>query len=775
MSFQDTGWDRPPLDPGFQISPPADFRNPDPGIEMDVPPGTEIAQDPGINQYPGQQPSPGGQGPAPVPAPGTPPAPGAAPAQDVNGLIDKLRGGYNPDAWPEDQPVPRLPTTPPGTPMWPPPYRRAPYPTYYPSMANRPPSEWGSDHFTLTGGMRYPGVAPGPFMPQPWELPGIYQNLGMQLSRWGSGYVGPFAGRMSAYSSSYMKGFMQGQAMRARLLHEQLKINAIETAQRQGQELEEYGSLFAEYGTDPAKQDQLRQALEDTANQFQDRHMLNALAQGGVQAAQRLLQWRDAKHSDLKKSNAQLQKDERNRELDAPHMRTPTDDAGTPIPQAPEEPAPEEEGAPTTHPGTNEPLPEEGPGLETPDGGPQAEGDQPQRMQLAMAGDQLPVREAQLQSPIPERRAPQQQQSQTLQRAYNEGYKPGDVNSDAQSAFEHGGIRASDAKGMSPKYRAFVDARRIEIGNELNDILRSNMRGNQVYDAVNQRIPGFGNQIKGYVEGRYPLPRTSAQRNPMLQWIQKLGEKADPSFTANTFTQRNNMVKQFTQGQDGRLLTGIATANDHIGFAREKIETLRQQGQFGGGGILPGGYQGSWLNSAYQAYISGAPDWAPGANPVGRQAVLDLENTINLIAPEIARAQKGAAPTVSEINHQREKLSAARSPDDLLKMLDSAQHLFIQRGKELSNRFQAGMGRDPARGIQGLMDDFEKKGRNFDPATGDAPGGYLPGVRHDTLGGAWRRLLQTPDPGDPTLGPTGPVGPSGSPSGGLAPGWRRIQ
>ena len=718
---------------------------------------------------------------APAPTPSTP-SPQAAPAQPPQGDAAQFLNELTPRALSAEAPPtpqdrePRIPPAP--DQQWPPTFQRRP-PTYYPSMANRPPGEWGKDHFTLTGARNYPGVAPGPFVPQPWEIPGIYQGLGNMLSRWGSGYVGPMAGMMGRFSGAWMKGFAQGQMLRARLLHQQMRQTADETARRQEQELDEYGSLFAVYKDKP---DQLREALRTAAEKYQDRHMQNALDQGGIGAAERLLQWRDGKHSDLKKSNAQAAKDEKEREKWGPLQDSPTDESGTPVPRAPV--APEEPAAPT-HPGTDEPLPEPQPGLGPPDA--QLEEQEPQRQQLAMAGDQLPTQEPSLESPVAARQGESlpRRPSRVLDLAKQQHNVNRDtLEGDARKAFLNGGIKAADAKAWPDAYRNYVGARVTELENELNDVVRSNLRGDAVYAAVNARVPGFGDNIKGYVEGSYALPKKTARSSPILDWIQRLGAKADPSFSGNRFAQRANVVKSFTTGQDGRAVTGYGTGNGHINTAISQVDEVERVGQITNMRLI-GGNAGPALNRLYQGYITQVPENAPGANRAGAQAVLRLQNTIKLVAPEIARAMKGAAPTLREIEDVEGKLSSAQHPDDLRHMLLDARHLFIQRAHELNGRFQAGIGRDPVRGISSMLENIERGGGfKYDPApegTINAPISLPPG---QTMGGTWQQLLRERDPGSygnwgtaPTHGPVPPAAPAApvrapaAPAAPLPPGW----
>jgi hypothetical protein len=273
---------------------------------------TQAQTQPGIDPYTGQ---PVYSGPLNV-TPGSAPPPGYV---NANGRLKPVPKGYDwsrPQSldptnarWPvvgrADMPQAQQPPTAPATPP------RPPEP-YIPSLSNRPHTQWGEPDFAWRGAMNYPGVAPGPFMPQANDFPALIHGIVMGLGRWGSAYSGMPAIAMGTYATAFLNAYNKGMKERAAQNWQQYLHARQMTADRTKEELEAYREVFAEYGPDESGKirnlDEFRQALRSVANKYHDDKVLNAIAVGDLGMVERLLQARDAKWNDLGKLGLQADK-----------------------------------------------------------------------------------------------------------------------------------------------------------------------------------------------------------------------------------------------------------------------------------------------------------------------------------------------------------------------------------------------------------------------------------------------------------------------------------
>lgn len=177
--------------------------------------------------------------------------------------------------------------------------------TYIPAQGNRGPDEWGS---TPVGGYQ-----PGPGnMPQgPSDFQKIMQRVAQfvpLLSIFAKGSALP----MLQGFGSFMTGYQHGQILAQQQAHQVWKDNLEETTERMKQESMDAGDAFAAYGNDP---DKLGQALVGVAQKYGDNALGAALSQGGLAAAHKLLQNRDAYFTDLMKTR--LAVEEQQEKVDA--------------------------------------------------------------------------------------------------------------------------------------------------------------------------------------------------------------------------------------------------------------------------------------------------------------------------------------------------------------------------------------------------------------------------------------------------------------------------
>jgi hypothetical protein len=447
-----------------------------------------------------------------------------------------------------------------------------------------------------------------------------------------------------------------------------------------------------------------------SAFQFHDEPMKQALEEGR-KAAYDLNTWRDSRNNTLKVTNAQRRKDEEKRAAQEPYLRGPTDPAGTPATE--HKPVPELEQQKPMLPGSQEELPADDgrPGIDLPKGGtsPRSEGapqQQQPRQQVAGADNFVPgeqmaaADEGQFQSPVPERRIAQQwQPEQNILDSPNNPFKySGGLEPFAQRMWRDG--RLGVGEKVTPEMLSWIEARRNQIDRQLDDIARSNLNGDDVTAAVKQVVPQFGDALEMYVDGRAKIPENKQRKQRILQ----LGNKVDPSFNEQTYGTRFAAVKSIAGGPDGRTIVSISTSFQHADTLKQAAQAIEDKG--GNLGRLFGMRLPRILNKGYQAFQREMGDFT--FYPEGADAVEAFKYAVRQIAPEFARAQKGAAPTLQEIKDVENIMLSFDSKEPLFAYIDMSEHLFVQRMGEMHRKFGALMGKDPRGGVEQLFQDFEK-------------------------------------------------------------------
>ena len=107
---------------------------------------------------------------------------------------------------------------------------------------------WGRPDYALQGAARYPGMVPGPFMPQPHEWPGILNQSSQFLGNLSSGVIAPLARGMAMFSNEYWVAYRAQQTHKARMAAANFQLYAKKLAMKQAQENRDYSEAFAAYG-----------------------------------------------------------------------------------------------------------------------------------------------------------------------------------------------------------------------------------------------------------------------------------------------------------------------------------------------------------------------------------------------------------------------------------------------------------------------------------------------------------------------------------------------
>jgi hypothetical protein len=305
---------------------------------------------------------------------------------------------------------------------------------------------------------------------------------------------------------------------------------------------------------------------------------------------------------------------------------------------------------------------------------------------------------------------------------------------------------------MTPKSNRVVydvvSARAREIELKLNGIAESNLSPAAARHQIQKVLPQFLGQLEGYVSGQNQVP--SGGRNlPMMPYIISLGHKLDPGWNEQTAKVRFAKMKDMTSGAGGRRLLSGVTSMDHLDHLQELSDKL------------PYWYgPGRKVNQAIQGYLRDyAPEWiTPEDWQKDANAIIEYEATLKLVAPEVERAQKGAAGTKGENEDYIRTMSSDLRPEQRRQNIGSARTLIWQRTKNDVTSAAAAMGVRP----ETLLNPYDRfhtgggmsdNGKAEDGSAGNSP---VPTRSGFDFSGTARRMLTQPPP----RAGAAPAGPS---------------
>jgi hypothetical protein len=211
---------------------------------------------------------------------------------------------------------------------------RQPIPQRFVPNATRGPSEWGKPHGPIVAAQNNPDIYNTSQMPTPEEGPGVMQGAGRQLADWGApsvagpariasgiaSFFGPVLDFYShnAFSTHYrnqMLGGLREQQLEMQGRREAMELDrerridaAYATYNANHQHTLKYKQIYDNwkshvYGDNPGKNEEgARRAIENIANAEPggpDTTLIQALHNGGIDAAINLIDSRDAKALDL--------------------------------------------------------------------------------------------------------------------------------------------------------------------------------------------------------------------------------------------------------------------------------------------------------------------------------------------------------------------------------------------------------------------------------------------------------------------------------------------
>ena len=191
-----------------------------------------------------------------------------------------------------------------------------PPPSFTPFIKSIPRdhSQWGQDEAF-------------PRLPQSFELPGMYQNLGSFFAQNGSFRTAPMGAGTAAYAAAYQEAFQKGQQEKMRMAKEQLVLHRYQLEDQTDAEISGYRDIYNEYaemaGRDPTKMAtqtvggvSMHDAIWRKAVELGDKPIIAMLEDGAsAEKVMRFQQDREARLQDLKKANAKSAQEDAAAEL----------------------------------------------------------------------------------------------------------------------------------------------------------------------------------------------------------------------------------------------------------------------------------------------------------------------------------------------------------------------------------------------------------------------------------------------------------------------------
>lgn len=621
----------------------------------------------------------------------------------------------------------------------------------------RPANQWGKPDYILEGARNFPGVSPGPFMPQGHDVQQLMRQVLGGLGRFGSPNIAMLARAAGGLNSKWLKEFLQGREYAMKLLDQQHDRALEEIDRRQQEESERYGIAMDYYKNDPVK---MHDELRAIAQELNDTPMLQALDSGDATAPQRLQQARDRHWLSLAKFRAQNEKYEKDRRKQSEEETrrrqilgddydkfapgatdtSPAPDTGgtteTPIPgpAAPATPEPEQEGPPQPDPDLA-PLirgqpqqaqqqPAQPTAQPAPGAAPQA------RPQPAVAQNPEEAPPYQVAGPMmPPPTAPPENAPEGVTPVQSAAgvpiqQSPGllQINPQQQDRrvppYEHIAKEHLMGRKVAGETQILKDPiifnavlqKEQQMRNALAAIERAPVSGQQVIDLVRDRVdPELAIEIQNYADGLVPPPRGYAMTKEPWSTITSLARKYDPTMPPNGFAERYNTIRSFTTGQDGRNMQAFATAGDHLEDFRRRLLEIKR--------LMP-----DKASPAKTMVRNWWEQWfAEGANAKKwRELSGGYNQMVHNIGPEVARAISGKAPTNKGTEDAESGLHLYNDVDAVLSAIDATQEMISRQMQNAKRRFEAGYGKNPAKDLMYFFQGYNQRhpgGVTYAPAT----------------------------------------------------------
>lgn len=148
------------------------------------------------------------------------------------------------------------------------------------------------------------------------------------------------------------------------------------------------------------------------------------------------------------------------------------------------------------------------------------------------------------------------------------------------------------------------------------------------------------NTVRAMIEGRQPLPSTTAMRSPATLAMIDAAHAIDPTFDATTWKARNEAGPDWTKGKSAEMVRSANQTLHHLDSLMTSMDALHN-------GRFP------LLNWA----------WNSGAEAVGKGEPGAFRTNAHAVAEEMSKVFKGANLSDSEIRHWEQNLSENMSPE----------------------------------------------------------------------------------------------------------------
>ena len=146
--------------------------------------------------------------------------------------------------------------------------------------------------------------------------------------------------------------------------------------------------------------------------------------------------------------------------------------------------------------------------------------------------------------------------------------------------------------------------------------------------------PAYRNTVKAMIEGRQPLPSTTAMRSPATLALIDAAHAIDPSFDATVWKARNEAGPDWTKGKSSEMVRAANQTLAHVGSLMDAMDKL-------GNTRFP-----------VANYVKNFANEATGGGEPG-----SFRTNAHAVAEEMSKVFKGANLSDSEIRHWEQNLS----------------------------------------------------------------------------------------------------------------------
>lgn len=159
-------------------------------------------------------------------------------------------------------------------------------------------------------------------------------------------------------------------------------------------------------------------------------------------------------------------------------------------------------------------------------------------------------------------------------------------------------------------------------------------------DALYENLPvAMRGTVKAMIEGRQPLPSTTAMRSPATLALIDAAHAIDPTFDATVWKSRNEAGPDWSKGKSSEMVRSANQTLAHVGSLMDAMDKLKNTS-------FPAA---NWVGNNVREQL--------GAGEQG-----SFRTNAHAVAEEMSKVFKGANLSDSEIRHWEQNLSENMSP-----------------------------------------------------------------------------------------------------------------